>query len=46
MTTPDASEWSRIPPSQSKYGILPLQHAETSKQTIRESPISILSGAS
>src|SRR4051794_23650092 len=46
MTTPSASGWSKISPSRSKYGILPLQHAETSKQTIREFPISILRGAS
>ena len=46
MTTPNASGWSEISSSWSKYAILPLQHAETSKQTIRESPISILSGAS
>ena len=43
ITTPGASGWSRITPSQSKYGILSLQRDETSKQTIQESPISILS---
>jgi len=44
MTTLGTSGWSRISPSQSKYGILFLQRAETSKQTIRESLISILRG--
>jgi hypothetical protein len=44
MTTPGASGWSRTFPSRLKYAVFPLHREETSKQTTRESPISILSG--